>query len=224
MHQKVRTNKPLLILLYGFPGAGKTHFSRNMTDNLDSAHVHSDRVRHELFEEPRFDKQENGIVKHLMNYMTEEFLHAGVSVIYDTNMMRLSDRHAMREMARKKGANTLLVWFQVDADTAFKRLGNRDRRTADDKYAAYYTKEDFRYYVSRMQAPEPTESYVVVSGKHTFKSQQSTVFKKLLIDGYITAQEGQAKIGKPGMVNLVPKNIVQNQGRVDMSRRNISIR
>jgi len=220
MTSKVHSNKPLLILLYGFPGAGKTHFSRNMTSDLDSAHVHSDRIRHELFEEPRFDAQENGIVDHLMKYMTEEFLSAGVSVIYDTNMLRKSDRHAMREMARKKGAQTLLIWFQVDADTAFKRLGNRDRRTADDKYAAEYSKEDFRTYASRMQQPEPTENYVVVSGKHTFKSQRNTVFKKLLVEGYISSQEGQAKIGKPGMVNLVPKNL----GRVDMSRRNISIR
>jgi predicted kinase len=220
MSAKIRSNKPLLILLYGFPGSGKTHFSRNMTDSLECAHVSSDRIRHELFEEPRFDSQEDGIVKHLMNYMTEEFLSAGVSVIYDMNMMRKTDRHVMREMARKKGAQTLLIWFQVDADTAFKRLVNRDRRTSDDKYAAEYTKEEFREYASRMQAPEPTETYVVVSGKHTYKSQQSTVFKKLLVDGYISAQEGQAKIGKPGMVNLIPKN----QGRVDMSRRNISIR
>jgi len=220
MQSKVRSNKPLLILLYGFPGAGKTHFSRNMTDNLQCAHVNSDRIRHELFEEPRFDKQENSIVKHLMDYMTEEFITAGVSVIYDMNMMRKSDRHTMRELARKKGADTLLVWFQVDADTAFKRIGSRDRRKSDDKYAAEYTKEDFRYYASRMQPPEPTENYLVVSGKHTFNSQRSAVFKKLLVDGLITSQEGQAKIGKPGMVNLIPKN----QGRVDMTRRNISIR
>jgi predicted kinase len=220
MTNKIRSNKPLLILLYGFPGAGKTHFSRNMTNSLDSAHVHSDRIRHELFEEPRFDKQENSIVQHLMNYMTEEFLNAGVSVIYDMNMMRKNDRHTMREMARKKGANTLLIWFQVDADTAYKRLTNRDRRTADDKFAAQYTKEDFRYYASRMQAPEPTESYTVVSGKHSFKSQQNAVFEKLLVDGYISPQVAQANIGKPGMVNLIPRNM----GRVDMSRRNISIR
>lgn len=219
-HSKIRSNKPLLILLYGFPGAGKTHFSRHMTDNLECAHVNSDRIRHELFEEPRYDSQEDGIIKHLMNYMTEEFISAGVSVIYDMNMARKADRHAMRELARKKGANTLLIWFQVDADTAFKRLENRDRRTTDDKYAAQYSKEDFRHAASRMQAPEPTEDYVVVSGKHTFNSQRNNVFKKLLVDGLITAQEGHNKIGKPGMVNLVPKN----QGRVDMSRRNISIR
>jgi hypothetical protein len=130
----------------------------------------------------------------------------------------------MRELARKKGAHTLLVWFQVDADTAFKRLSTRDRRTADDKYAAQYSKDDFRNYASRMQPPEPTENFVVVSGKHTFNSQRTNVFKRLLVDGLIPAQEAQAKIGKPGMVNLVPSSMSQQKGRVDLSRRNISIR
>lgn len=221
---KVHTNKPVLIMLYGFPGAGKTHFSRNMSEHLDSAHVHSDRIRHELFEEPRYDEQENGIVKHLMNYMAEEFLNAGVSVIFDTNMMRKSERHQMREMARKKGAKTLLIWFQVDADTAFKRLNKRDRRTADDKYAAEYTQGDFRKYASRMQHPEPTEDYVVISGKHTFASQRNAVFKKLIEQGYVSSVDGQSKVAKPGMVNLIPKSYSQSQGRVDLSRRNINIR
>ncbi len=221
---KVRTNKPVLVLLYGFPGAGKTHFSRNMSEHLDSAHVHSDRIRHELFEEPRFDDQENGIVKHLMNYMTEEFLNAGISVLFDTNAMRKADRHAMREMARKKGAKTLLIWLQIDADTAFKRLNSRDRRTADDRFAAEYTQEDFRKYASRMQHPEPTEDYVVISGKHTFNSQRNAVFKKLIEQGYINTADGQSKFAKPGMVNLIPKSYSQNQGRVDLSRRNINIR
>ena len=217
--KKVRTNKPVLILLYGFPGAGKTHFARNITEHLDAAHVHADRIRHELFEEPRFDEQENAIINHLMEYMTEEFLRAGISVVYDTNAARKSERRMIREMARKKHAKTVVVWFQVDAETSYSRLKTRDRRTADDKFAIDYSQDDFRNYASRMQHPEPTEDYVVVSGKHTFGSQKSAFFKKLLELGLVDRASGQKEVAKPGMINLVPKN----SGRVDMSRRNINI-
>ena len=217
--KKVRTNKPVLILLYGFPGAGKTHFARNITEHLDAAHVHADRIRHELFEEPRFDEQENAIINHLMEYMTEEFLRAGISVVYDTNAARKSERRMIRETARKKHAKTVVVWFQVDAETSYARLRSRDRRTADDKFAIDYSQDDFRNYASRMQHPEPTEDYVVVSGKHTFGSQKTAFFKKLLELGLIDRTSGQKEVAKPGMINLVPKN----SGRVDMSRRNINI-
>ncbi len=218
---KVRTNKPVLLLLYGFPGAGKTNFATNITQTLDCAHVHSDRIRNELFEEPRYDEQEEGIITHLMDYMTEEFLNAGISVIYDASMSRKADRHAMRELARKRNARTLLVWFQIDPDTAFTRLKNRDRRKSADKYALQYSESDFRHYASRMQHPEPTEDYVVVSGKHTFASQKTAVFKKFMELGLIDNVTARANVAKPGMVNLIPNSM---HGRVDMTRRNINIR
>lgn len=219
-NEKVRTTKPVLIMLYGFPGAGKTHFARNLSEHLDCAVVHSDRIRHELFEEPRYDQQENDIIKHLMGYMSEEFLNAGVNVVYDMNAIRKAQRHELRELARKKHAKTILVWFQVDPDTAFARLNKRDRRTSDDKFAVDYTQSEFREYATHMQHPEPTEEYVVVSGKHTFSTQKNALFKKLMEMGLVDTTSGRTKVAKPGLVNLIPKT----PNRIDMTRRNINIR
>lgn len=221
MSAKVQTSKPLLVLLYGFPGAGKTHFANNLSENLASAHVHGDRIRFELFEKPQYDRQENAIVTQLMQYMSEEFLSAGINIIYDMNAMRKGQRATLREMARKKGAKTVVVWFQMDPDTAFERTQKRDRRKADDKYAVEYSKEMFKRYISHMQHPESTEDYVVVSGKHTYPSQQTSFFKKLMELGYIDTQNAQTKVAMPGLVNLIPRT---NSGRVDLTRRNISIR
>ena len=127
--------KPLLIMMYGFPGSGKSYFSRQMTEHLQIAHIQGDRIRGELFSEPRYDKQENAIVTQLMNYMTEEFLSAGVSVIYDDSTYRVSQRMALRDIARKKIAVPLLIWLQIDADSTFVRLGKRDKRRTEDKYS-----------------------------------------------------------------------------------------
>ncbi len=220
MAAKARLNKPIMILLYGFPGSGKSTFARQLSEGLDCAHIHSDRIRFELFEEPRRDKQEEEIITHLMDYMAEEFLAAGVSVIYDAITMRKSQRMRLRELARKKHVDSLIIWFQMDPVTAFDRLKNRDKRKIDDKYATEYTPYDFKRYAANMQHPQ-NEEFVVISGKHTFSSQKSAVFKKLLELGFISPIEANAKLGKPGMVNLVPRQLA---GRVDMARRDINIR
>jgi len=132
---KKSTTKPFFLMLYGYPGSGKTYFARQFCDNFQAAHLQADKIRSELFNEPRFDKQENDIVDSLMNYMSEEFLNAGLSVAFDMNASKAGQRRKLRNMAIKNGAVPLVVWLQIDQDTAYYRSTNRDRRKADDKYA-----------------------------------------------------------------------------------------
>lgn len=217
---KIYPTKPFLLLFYGYPGAGKTYFARQFTENVQAAHLQADRIRGDLFESPRYDKQENDVVTQLMDYMTQEFLSAGLSVAYDANAMQVKQRRALYDMAYKCHARPLLVWFQVDQDTAFARNSKRDRRRADDKYAAAWDRTTYENILSHMQNPSISENYAVVSGKHLFNMQQSAVISKLRQVGVLDTDESASRVIKPGLVNLVPKS----QGRVDMARRNISIR
>ncbi len=218
--QKVIPHKPLLILLYGFPGAGKTYFARQLCEYLQAAHLHGDRIRAELFEKPRHDREENEVVTHLLDYMTSEFLSAGLSVVYDTNAMRLSQRRLLRDLARKADAQPVLVWQQIDTDSAFVRANSRDRRRTDDKYSPALDRAAFERIAINMQNPT-NEEYIVTSGKHTFGTQLGALMKRLRELNLVTTNESGAKVVKPGLVNLIP-NLAA--GRVDMGRRNIVIR
>jgi len=218
---KIAVSKPLLIMMYGYPGAGKTFFARQLCEQLQAVHVQGDRIRYELFDEPQYDKQENEIVTHLVDYMTEEFLKVGVSVIYDINAMRLSQRRVLREMARKVNAEPMLMWFQIDIESAFSRIAGRDRRKIDDKYTMKLDRTSFDNYVAHMQNPGRDESYIVVSGKQVFKTQFSSLLKHLRELNQVNAENPSPNLVKPGLVNLIPKPI---GGRVDLSRRNLVIR
>jgi hypothetical protein len=73
---------------------------------------------------------------------------------------------------------------------------------------------------SQMQNPVTTEDYTVISGKHTFRTQYAAVVRRLREMNLYGLDDGQHVV-KPGLVNLVPN---QNAGRVDLNRRNITIR
>jgi predicted kinase len=216
---KIELSKPVLICLYGYPGSGKSYLARNLAESLQLANVSSDRIRSELFQSPRYDAQENAVVTHLMDYMTEEFLSSGVSVVYDANALRAAQRRKLRELSRKHKAEYLLIWLQIDIDSAFARTQERDRRTSDDKYAEPQTKDTFDKQLTGMQNPQG-EDYIVVSGKHTFTTQKGAVINRLYQNGLIGSGIVQHTVTKPDLVNLVPN---PHAGRVDLTRRNITI-
>ncbi len=202
---KIVPTKPLLIMLYGFPGAGKTYFARQLCNELHAAHIQGDRIRAELFEEPRYDKEENSVVGHLMDYMAEEFLSTGLSVVYDVNAKRAAQRHELREIARQHHAMPLLIWLQIDHESAFARASRRDRRQMDDRYSTSLDRATFETLSAGMQNPAPIEKYAVVSGKHVFKTQFSAVIKRMHELSLINSDHVADKVVKPGMVNLVPQ-------------------
>lgn len=204
-------------MMYGFPGAGKTYFARQLSNSLKAAHVSSDRIRGELFDKPRYDKEENQVVEHLTNYMTEEFLNAGVSVVYDLNVSKGLQRRALRDLATKAHAKPILLWFQVDHDTAFGRIMKRDKRRVDDKFARPFDRTGFDAYITGMQNPKREEDFIVLSGKHSFPMQRSSLVRRLYSLNLIDAESTTSNVTKPGMVNLVPS-------RADLSSRNIRIR
>lgn len=216
---KVHPTKPFLMMLYGYPGAGKTYFARQFCENVQASHLQADRIRLELFQTPQYDKQENAIVSQLMDYMAEEFLNAGLSVVYDSSTIRTTQRQALRQLAVKNHAQPILVWFQMDSETAYGRNIKRDRRRVDDKYTKELDRKDFDTVLGHMQNPTHNEDYIVASGKHLFNMQLSAAVSKLRSIGVINIEEIQSRVIKPGMVNLVP-----SLGRIDDSRRNISIR
>jgi predicted kinase len=216
---KVVLSKPTLICLYGYPGAGKSYLARNLASDIQLANISSERIRNELFQNPRYDAQENAIVTHLMDFICDEFLNAGVSVVYDTNALRQAQRRKLRELARKHKADYLLIWLQIDIDSAFSRTQDRDRRTSDDKYAEPQTQSTFDYQTRGMQNPDG-EDYLVISGKHTYSTQKNAVMNRLYQMGLVGSGTVQHSVAKPELINLIPN---PRAGRVDLTRRNISI-
>lgn len=218
---KAVLNKPVLVVLYGFPGSGKTFFGRQLATELNAVHINGDQLRFEFFDDPTYTKDEDDVIDHLSLYMVSQFLQTGVSVIYDASTSRVSERRILKDLAMRSKADLIVAWLQIDIESSFMRVVKRDRRKVDDKYNRQLDRTTFESVISKMQNPRAGEDYVVVSGKHTFVSQKNAVMKKLYEKGLISTVTANDKMVKPELVNRVPNLL---GGRVDNTRRNIVIR
>jgi predicted kinase len=201
-------------MLLGLPGSGKSYTSAHIADLLGMALISEDKIRESLFEEPNFDKDEEAVVTQMMIMMMEQYIALGIPVMFDTGLNKVVERKNIREISRKYKADTLLIWLQVDRETARIRTKITKKQNAiNDKI--------FDITLDKFQAPQ-NEDYIVVSGKHTFDSQKQIIVRKLREKGLVTDDTLKPHVPMPGMMNLAAQ-AKKNVGRVDYARRNISI-
>lgn len=204
-------------MLYGYPGCGKTFFASQFAKEfLDTVFLPSYKMNSELNKAASGNIQ---LANKAMEYILESYLENGLSVVTDMPVTKKVDRRKLSHMALKHKATPVLVWMQIDAESAYLRTKLRSKKSKKADYAEKYTKQDFQTILSSMQNPEK-EDYFVISGKHTYKSQRALVMNKMSALKVINREQASKNIAKPGLVNLVPPSV---SGRSGFSR-NISVR
>lgn len=166
--------KPHLIVMVGIPGSGKSFFADHFADTFNAPLVSSGRIRHELFNEPAFDSNEQAIIRRMSDYMLDELYKTHRTLVYEGTADTRTDRQAITKRSRSAGYETLFVWVQTESTTARKRVekaikGNTAIRS-----------DSFDIALKHFSAPRPSEKAVVISGKHTYASQLKIVLKRLV--------------------------------------------
>ena len=170
---------PLLIMTMGFPGAGKTFFSRQFSEKFQLPYLSEDRVRFELFERPRFTTDETEIIARVIDYSAEQIMKTTSTVVLDGDFSSKKRREHINELAKQHQYRTLIVWLQTDLATCKIRAAKRDRRSADRKYSFNIDADTFERIISQLSRPGEKEPRIVISGKNAFKGQSLAVLRKI---------------------------------------------
>ncbi|MFZ2125546.1 MAG: ATP-binding protein [Candidatus Saccharimonadales bacterium] len=166
-------NKPHLIVMVGIPGAGKSSFAKSFAAFFKAPLISHDRILQEIFDSPERTKKEEIITAGIAEYMLDETLKTGQTVVYDGLSNTRSSRAEIIKKAKNLGYETLLIWVQTDQATARKRL------IAESKKRSVINPDQFETYLKKFNPPQKNEKVVVISGKHTYSSQLKIVLKRL---------------------------------------------
>jgi predicted kinase len=171
-------NRPLILMLVGLPGAGKSFFGRQFAEMFGAPLVSYDRLRYELFAEPNHSTEEYEVVGRIADYQTEELLKTHRSFVVDGGCNSKPERQKFESWAKTNGYGTLLIWVQTDEQTCKKRSTRRNPRHADDTYSPSITEAQWSHMAQHFAQPTK-EPYMVISGKHAFSTQAKMVLRKL---------------------------------------------
>lgn len=170
-----KKTKPILFATLGYPGSGKTFFSRRFAKDKHIFHLNSDRLRLEMFPQPNYSLKENSVVFCTMDYIAEELLRRGISVLYDANSTLLIYRKRLQKIAKQQGANYLLLWFMTPTKVATERI--LKRKELKSEFLRKYHRSIDTQVMHRIKSQEekPKKEPFVILKPAPYKKQKEVV-------------------------------------------------
>ena len=145
------TAQPVLLLLTGLPGTGKSYLARRLSEFLPFVVIESDQVRKTLFPEPRYTAQESRLVHRTCHALMWKLLKKGIRVIYDATNLIEYHRELVYRIANKTGARLVVVKTVAREEVVRERLGIREDVVVEASDA------DWRIYLRMASRQEPIQ-------------------------------------------------------------------
>ena len=119
-------------MLVGPPATGKSRLARRLGTALDAQVVESDRVRKQLFAEPRYTGGEHAAVYGWCHTILRSALVVGRNVIFDATNLEERTRRKVYSIAEQCDARLAIIWVTCPPSVVQQRLLRRKLREDED--------------------------------------------------------------------------------------------
>lgn len=119
--------RPVLVVLSGLPGTGKSHLARELCRRYPLARLESDALRKALFRRPSYSAQESARLFAACHALLDRLLARGVPAVLDATNLKEVHRRPLYRIAEARGARLVLVEVKAPREVVEGRLERRQR-------------------------------------------------------------------------------------------------
>jgi predicted kinase len=149
--------EPLLLMLCGLPGTGKSTLARRLHCRLPAVVVESDRVRQTLFNPSTYTAEESRRVHIVCHILIGWCLRHYYHVIYDATNLYEYHRQLAYRLAERNGARLLVVEVTASEEVIRERLAPRRREDPAVPEPDDYSDADWEVYLRMRRRAEPIQ-------------------------------------------------------------------
>ncbi len=121
------SSDPVLVVISGLPGAGKSHFTQELARRYPLARLESDVLRKTMFGRPSYSPKESWRLFAACHALLDRLLSRGVSCVLDATNLREVHRRPLYRIAEKHNARLALVQVNAPPEMVRQRLEARLR-------------------------------------------------------------------------------------------------
>jgi predicted kinase len=147
-----KTMHPMLILIAGLPGSGKTYFAKAFAQKLDAKHLSSDVLRQQLDLKGQYDEGIKKRVYEDMQELTQQYITQGATVVVDATFYKEAVRDLYIGTAEKNKVPYFIIQIKAEEETIQKRLQKKRE----------YSEADFEVYQKIKKSFEPIRQHHLV--------------------------------------------------------------
>lgn len=149
--------QPVLVMLCGLPGTGKSTLACRLADRLPAVVVESDRVRRKLFSPPTYSAQESQHVHQVCHILMGWYLRHYYHVVYDATNLYEHHRALVYRLAAQSGARLVVAQIVASDEVVRQRLAPRRHRDSAADASGDYSEADWEVYLRMRRQAEPIE-------------------------------------------------------------------
>ena len=136
----------MIVLVYGLPGTGKSHFSKHLAEVMDAYYFNTDTIWDNEKQKGNYNTQLKELEHNQLMDKAKEKLEKGSAVILDGTFHKKAIRNKILNIAREAGHRIYLIEIRATEQTVKERLKTKKKFTKADFAIYKKIKSEFEIY------------------------------------------------------------------------------